>query len=325
MKKLRSAVVGLALMLVWVPTTSLAAEEFSATVGVREWFTTGYNEWNFSGAGINVLSDLRWRGVDAFVTELYGELFWWRIGLLGSIGLADIEKGVLIDDDFALSNRRGRFSHTRSSVDDGDLVRVTVDFAGRLFTWDKPLLVGTASPEAAKGYLDALIGYQFWEEEYVAFGATGILDLTPFGIPIVTDNVASRNLKVLTHEYRWHTLRLGLRTSIPLVGALSLKSHVIGSPYVDYRLEDVHHLRTDLRQDPSFSSESTDGWGIELDAALSYLVWKGLAVEAGYRYSRIDSGEGDKFTHALTGTTKDKLNNTTFERYGPHLAVSYRW
>lgn len=312
MRPLRRHFLVLYFLLALAPTSTVAAEEVSGTFSVREWFTTGYNEWNFSGAGINVLSDLRWRGVDAFVTELYGDLFWWRIGLLGSVGLADIEKGVLIDDDFALSNRRGRFSHTRSNVDDGGLVRVTVDFAGRLFTWDKPLLVGTPSPEAAKGYLDALLGYQFWEEKYLAFGATGTAQI-------------SFRTKVLTHEYRWHTLRLGVRTSIPLVGDLSLKSHVIGSPYVDYRLEDVHHLRTDLRQDPSFSSESTDGWGIELDAALSYRVWRGLALEAGYRYSRIDSGEGDKFTHALTGTTRDRLNNTTFERYGPHLAVSYRW
>lgn len=300
------------LMVGLTPTASPAAGELSATLGVRKWFTTGYNEWNFSGAGVNVLGDLRWRGIDAFVTEFYGEVFRRRLGLLGSLGLAGIDRGVLVDEDFALSDRRGRFSHTRSDVDDGGLTRVAVDLAGRLFEWDRPLFGEKLSGVPAGGYLDVLLGYQYWREEYVAFGATG------------TSQISFR-IKAVTQEYRWSTQRLGVRSQVPIVGSLSLKSHIVGLPYVDYELEDVHHLRADLRKDPSFSSESTEGWGIELDAALSYRDRKGFQVEAGYRYSRIDSGRGDKFTHAPTGTIRDRLNNTTFERYGPYLAVQYRW
>lgn len=311
LKRLSKYFLLLFLIVAFSSTAPLAAEELSGTVGVREWYAGGDNEWNFSGAGINVLSDLRWRGVDTLVTEFYGDLFWRRLGLLASVGFAGIDNGVLIDDDFAEPNRRGRFSHTRSGVKDGEVLRLTVDFAGRLFEWEKPL-IGEKPAKRLRGYLDLLLGYQYWHEEYVAFGAQG-------------DAQISSGIKVLTHDYWWHTLRLGARTGVPVVGDLSLKSHVIWSPYVDYELEDIHHLRTDLRKNPSFSSESTDGWGVELDVAVSYRLWQGLAVEAGYRYSRIDSGEGDKFTHALTGTTRDGLNNTTFERYGPHIAVQYRW
>ena len=54
-------------------------------------------------------------------------------------------------------------------------------------------------------------------------------------------------------------------------------------------------------------------------------MWEGLSIEGGYQFWRIDSGEGDKFTHALTGTTKDTLNEIIVERGGPYLGLRYRF
>lgn len=294
---------GLVLTLICAPAASAQArKDLSFTLGVRPWITTGYNEWNFADndGTPDVLSDLRWRGVDSLVTEVYGEVRWKRLLLLGSLGWGGIDDGVLIDDDFLLDNRQGRFSHTRSSVEDDGLFYLNVDLGARILTWDRG------------GHLDLFVGYQYWHEKYVAFGTTGT-------------TATSSSVKALTHDYRWNSVRLGIRAGIPLVARFHFKGAIVGLPVSRYDLEDVHHLRTDLRKNPSFSSESDDGWGIGLDGALSYPIWKGLSVEAGYRYWRIDSGEGDKFTHGLTGTTSAKLHNTTFERYGPHLALEYRW
>ena len=315
MVKRGSLALGLVLVLMWAPAVVAQPEkDFSVTLGVRPWITTGYNEWNFAAnAGTpNVLSDLRWRGIDSLVTEIYGEVGWKRLLLLGNLGWGEIDDGVLIDDDFLLNNRQGRFSHTRSTVKDDGLFYLNVDVGVRVLTWGQPLLGQKSSEKGTGGYVDVVAGYQYWHEKYVAFGLTGTSQRSP-------------SVKVFTDDFRWNSVRLGLRTGIPLISGFNFKGTIVGLPWSWYDFEDVHHLRTDLRQDPSFSSESNDGWGIGLDGAFSYQIWRGLSIEAGYRYWRIDSGEGDKFTHALTGTTKAKLNNTTFERYGPHFALEYRW
>lgn len=50
-----------------------------------------------------------------------------------------------------------------------------------------------------------------------------------------------------------------------------------------------------------------------------------LSIEAGYQYWGLDSGEGDKFTRAPGGTTRDKLLKISIERYGPYVGLQYRF
>ncbi len=152
----------------------------------------------------------------------------------------------------------------------------------------------------------------------MAFGALG-------GGPGLLSAAIPSSTKVITHDYTWHSLRVGARAEVPIVVGLSMRAKAILLPYNHTDLQDTHHLRTDLRQNPSFSSDATGGFGVQLDAGLSYRVWKGLSIEGGYQFWRIDSGEGDKFTHALTGTTKDKLNEIIIERGGPYLGLRYRF
>ena len=54
--------------------------------------------------------------------------------LSGAFGRADDRGGLLTDDDFALDDHRGRFSHTRSRVE-GDLSYARGDLGGRVLQW----------------------------------------------------------------------------------------------------------------------------------------------------------------------------------------------
>ncbi len=328
--KMRSVGVGLALVAMWAPAVAVAQQEkaeksdFSFTLGERTWVTTGNTKWNFQGPPfpggptINPLSELRWRGVDSVVPEVNAELVWKRLVLMGSVGWGGISEGVLIDDDFAFSDRQGRWSHTRSSVNDDGLFYVNADIGVRFLTWSGPA-------KTPPGYADLFVGYQYWHEKYVAFGATGILDLNPFGIPIVLDNTAPSNVKVITEDYFWHSLRVGFREQVPIYAGLSFKAKAVFLPWSSSRLEDVHHLRDDLKRNPSFLSKANGGFGVQLDGALTYAVWRGLSIEAGYQYWRIDSGGGDTFVRGLTETTKLKLNEMITERYGPYFGLQYRF
>lgn len=317
------AVVGLAIVLTWTPALALAQQEkveksdFSYTLGTRAWVTTGNTKFNFGEGTINPLSELRWRGVDSVVPEVNAELVWKRLVLMGSVGWAGISEGVLLDDDFALSDRQGRFSHTRSSVNDDGLFYVNADIGLRF--------VLPSIKKTPPGYADLFIGYQYWHEKYVAFGLTGFFDFTPFGIPIVVDNVAPSNLKVITEDYFWHSLRIGERFQIPVYAGVGLKGKAIFLPWSSSELRDVHHLRDDLKKNPSFLSRAKGGFGVQLDAGLTYAMWRGLSIEAGYQYWRIDSGGGDAFVRGLTETTKLKLNEMITERYGPYFGLQYRF
>jgi hypothetical protein len=106
---------------------------------------------------------------------------------------------------------------------------------------------------------------------------------------------------------------------------LAVRGSVVLLPYTRTELEDTHHLRTDLRQDPSFSSTADGGFGVQLDAGLSYTVWKGLSIDAGYQFWRIDSGSGTKTTFGVAGTSRDRLGEIIIERGGPYFGVSYRY
>ncbi len=333
--RIRRAVVGLAVVLTWAPVLAVAQQEkaeksdVSFTLGTRAWVTTGNTKWNFQGPlfvggpTIKPLSELRWRGVDSVVPEVNAELLWKSLVATSSVGTGRISEGVLIDDDFSFSDRRGRFSHTRSDVDDDGLFYVNADIGAR---FSLPPIKNTPP-----GHVDLVIGYQYWHEKYVAFGATGFQCTAFVGTvenPICAaygPAVVSPNIKALTHDYFWHSLRVGERVQIPLYAGLSLKGTALFLPWSSSELRDVHHLRTDLKKNPSFLSKAEGGFGVQLDGGLTYAIWRGLSIEAGYQYWRLDSGEGDKFTRALSGTTKDKLSEIIVERYGPHFGLQYRF
>lgn len=303
---LPALVVSFALMPGVASSQQARAPEFSVGLGARTWFTTGYTTWSFQGSGIDPLSELRLRGTDSLIGEGNADLVWKRLVLMTSVGGGAITDGVLIDDDFDRSGHQARSSHTRSSVDDEKVFYFNIDAGWRAFTWSLP---GSTLP----GYLDLFVGYQRWEETYVAFGITG------------TPPTASTGTKVITQEYTWDSARVGGRIHIPMSARLAVHTRALVLPYTRTRLDDIHHLRTDLQQNPSFSSEADGGLGFQLDFGLLYTVWKGLAVEGGYQFWRIDSGSGDKFTHGVGGTTKDTLNEIVVERGGPYVGLRYRF
>jgi len=50
-----------------------------------------------------------------------------------------------------------------------------------------------------------------------------------------------------------------------------------------------------------------------------------LALEAGFRYWRIDSGTGTETARGVTVTTHERVNAIRIERYGPFVGVTYRF
>jgi len=284
--------------------------EWTVSLAGRVWVTSGGSNWNFKSAGVDPLSDLRWRGVDGVVGEAAADVVWKeRLVWLLSVGGTKLGEGVLIGEDFARSDRQARFSLTRSAVDEGHLFYVSNDVGARVLRWREG------------GYVDAFVGYQFWREEYSAFGVQGSLFLAP---ALTIDQAEPGSVKALTHEYTRHSLRLGARTQAPLVGGLSLRALAAISPWTHTEHEATPFLRTDIKA--PVVSRASGGFGVQLEAGLAYAVWPGLSLEAGFRYWYFDSGSGAVTTTSIAGAvSRDPLNEAITERYGPYLGLQWKF
>jgi hypothetical protein len=295
--------------------TVVEGRDWQLGIDFSGWLSSGYTTWAFSGADINYLSELRWRGTDSFIGQVSADFIWKRLVFNAAYGQSTVNGGVLIDDDFILDDHNGRFSHTRSAVEGNGVWYVTGDVGGRLVKYrvsDNPL----------EGYLDLLIGYQYWSEQYEAFGATGFSYFGGVGFPAV----ANHSIKVITHTYSWQSIRLGFRQFTPVWKGLGVKNTAMFLPYTWAQMTDVHWLRTDLMHNPSFASRAQGGFGFQGDVAVTYSFLKYFMLEVGYRYWMVDPGGGKKFTYpAVGGRLTDNLQDMKTTRSGPFLGLQARW
>ena len=284
-------------------------QPYTLTVGVREWLSHGQSAHNIGDAGVNVRSELTWRGLNSAITQVNADLVvLQRLLMNASIGYGTIGSGTLLDQDWDGNNRTQKTSETLSRSDNGSVLIISVTPGVRVLHWtiqDNPVLGG----------LDFLVGYQYWQEKYAAYG---LQDLFPGGRDIAS------SVNGVTQTNHWHSLRLGTRMTVPLLSFLSFKASAFYIPVNYYRQNDVHHLRDDLQQNLSFLSTATGGNGVQLEGSVSARVWRRLTAEAGYQYWDIKSGQGTITQYNADGTIglgQHNVDNT--RRQGVFFAVNW--
>jgi Protochlamydia outer membrane protein len=278
------------------------------TVGFREWISqgrSGHNIGNFGGP--NVASELSWRGLNSVITQFSGDLLVNRFVADLSVGFGSIGSGTLIDQDWNGNNRTNKLEETFSPVTEAGITMVTLDVGARLLTW-------TFRGHPLPGAVDFLLGYQYWRERYVA---TGVQDLFP---PISP----STGARAITQTNTWNSFRLGIRAIVPLHSRFALKGSVFYIPLTSHENEDIHHLRSDLRRNPSFLTTATGGNGVQLEGSAVLRLWRTLTVEAGYAYWDIRSGQGTVeafFENGRIGVAPHNDEHT--RRQGVFFGVNY--
>lgn len=259
----------------------------------------------------NPLSELRWRGIDALIPEVNADFSWKLLVLRAAVGWSKSENGVLIDEDFLLDDHSGRVSVSRSSVE-SDIFYANGDVGIRAYRW--------ISKDGRLGFFDFLGGYQYWREKYEAFGSTG----ASFS-PLLPTPIAPQGTKVLTEKFTWQSIRVGARYQVPFPKGFGFRAEAMFIPWSHFEFEDIHHGRTDLRQDPSFLAKTEGGFGVQAEGAISYTIWKGFSVEGGFRYSKFSSGDGNIEARTVFGTVTQKFEGAKTERYGPFVGLQYRF
>jgi hypothetical protein len=307
----------------------------SVDVGVTGWFTQGKTEWSHDASHLNPnlgnpTSNLKYEDVGTNVIELAAKVrFKNRLFLRGNFGWAAIGGGRLTDDDFlsaqgAANNNASmsgaqRFSRTFSDIGGDDMWYVNAD-------------IGLLAHEFRKhkGFVDVFVGFQYWREKLVANSLLQVECTTASspnaafrcppagtssfkGQTVITNTVQWTSLKVLGGEIRYQLLP---RVEIDAKAAFLLTW---------LKNEDVHHLRTDLGQDPSFRMTGV-GIGTNADIGVRIMLLQRLYLTGGYRVWWTKVTDGDWRVYGADGSTLSaNLNELQSLRHGPTVSLTYQF
>ncbi len=302
-------------------------------VGVTVWDSEGMTTWNHDASALSPLlgdptSELTYQNLKSDVLEVN-----WRADLQdrfylkAAYGVSDSLEGELLDDDFVSAqgatffgttmSGEHRFSRTLSDIDGDDLSYFNLVFGRELL-----------NKSSRKRILSAFVGYQKWREKYIATGLTQ-LECTapppaappgPLCNPVGFTGFSGE--RVISNELEWTSIFIGVGGTVQLSKKMSFDGTLAYTPVAKIDNDDIHHLRTDLRKDPSFAmSGEGDGW--MADIAIIVQIKESLTGEFGYRYWRLEVKDGDWTSFPASGSPIDaKLNDFVTERKG--LFVEFR-
>lgn len=298
-------------------------------VGLAGWITQGETTWSHNastpGAPLgNPTSKLTYKDVGTNVMEFSGKVkFARRWFVRASYGTAAIGGGRLIDDDFLAADGGTPSLRTFSDIK-GD----------RIWYVNGDLGVTVLNYPGHRGILDLVVGYQYRRETHVASGVTQVictsagattdLDPAPGLQPLCNPGTAPvSGVTVITNTQTWNALKLGLETEYRMTRRLSVEGKAAFLPFTSLHNTDIHHLRTDLQQQPSFEMTGA-GIGANLEGEVSYMVLKGLWLEVGYRYwwNRVSDGRWKNFPRTSPSDTFT-LNEFENIRQGLTFGVTY--
>ncbi|MCI0559583.1 MAG: hypothetical protein MN733_13900 [Nitrososphaera sp.] len=306
-------------------------------LGLATWISQGRTKWSHNASTLpipgsellgNPTSELDYKDVWSNIVELHGRVSL-RNGVFvrGQFGYGGIDDGKLIDDDYVSASGATafgttvsgphRFSRTESDIDGSHLWYLNADLGFRLLKFS-----------GGRGSIHGFVGYQYWKEKYVAKGLKQLecTALTPSPIQCApAGTVGFVGQTVITNEVEWSSIRLGLEGGYQFTRRFSLDGSVAFIPYTSLDNQDIHHLRTDLRQDPSFSMSGT-GIGANFEVKASYMIVKQLFFDLGYRYWWLRVTDGDWKSHPVGGpmtSVSANLNEFQSIRQGVTLGLTY--
>jgi outer membrane protease len=307
---------------IWASDTEPARPR--AEVSIRSWlFTNGETQWSHDASGLdprlgNPTSKLTYKDNNSHIIELSGKFNvdkrWF---VRGDVGFSvAFHRGTLTDDDFTSVGGQHLFSETTSDITGSGTQYVNADVGYRLL--DYP---------GHRGNLDVFVGYQYWRTKYEASGITQVV-CTPSGIPGIACNpagtVSNQGQVVISNTTQWNSLRVGVQTEYRLTRRFSVEGKLAFIPISYLQNDDIHHLRSDLQQDPSFYM-SGYGIGADVEAGARYMIYRGWFLNAGYRFwwNRVVLDGNWKVYPVGASSASAPLTEFQTMRYGVTLGLSH--
>ena len=281
-------------------------------LSVRSWlFTTGETKWSHDASGLDPrlgdpTSKLVYKDNDTHIIELGGKVYFGRRGFVRAEGgfSVSFDRGLLVDDDFTAVGGQHIFSRTHSDISGSGTQygRLDVGFRAAEFT-------------GSRGYVDVFAGFQYWRTKYEATGVRQEI-CNPSGIPGLscTPNLNLSGVTAITNTTHWITpIHIGVETEYRVTRRVSFDLKASVSPVSLLYNEDVHHLRSDLQQDPSFSMWGV-GVGATAGAGMKFSLTGNLALTGGYRVMWNRTYDGEWKNHPIGGGS-DRVSLNEFQPF----------
>lgn len=292
----------------------LKRDNFQVELNVSSWFTQGETRWSHNASTVNPrfgnpTSQLTYDDVGTNVVQVGGKVtVAKRFFLRGEYGFGGIGGGRLTDEDHV----NGGFSQTQSNISGNGVSYVNVDLGYKLLTFPNQ-----------KGSVSVFLGYQYWREAQEARGVTQTACTAVGTLCRAVGTVTNSGQVVINNTTTWNSFRIGIESGYRFTSRFSLDGKVAFIPYTSLQNNDIHHLRTDLQQNPSISLTGT-GIGVNAEANASYRVFRQLFFDVGYRFFWLNVLDGQFQDHPVSGSSSTvPLNEFRSARYGMTVGLHY--
>lgn len=293
-------------------------QKFEFVIGT--WISTGNTHWAHNASLSSPLlgnptSKLTYKDVGTNVFDIAGT-YWFRPRLFGRLnfGVAGIGGGRLTDDDYLAADGGNPSSRTNSNLNGDGMLYLNADVGGRVKNFANH-----------RGWLDVFGGVQFWHTQYSAVGlgqvsctsagANTDLDPSKVGTQALCPSSAPSSTTVITNTTNWYSIRLGGKVEYRLTRQFSLLWSVALLPVSIVENKDVHHLRTDLQQNPSISMVGI-GIGADADVGAKFMFTKNVGLNVGYRVWWNRMHDGNVTFHSVGSSQEFPLTQFQSLRHG---------
>jgi len=297
-------------------------------IAIGTWISTGDTRWAHNASSSSPLlgnpsSKLIYKDVGTNVFDIAGTL-WFTPRLFGrlNIGVAGIGGGRLTDYDYLAADGGNPSSQTISNLSGDGMWYLNADAGGRVTSFANH-----------RGWLDVFGGFQYWHTKYTAVGL-GQVTCTTAGstIDLGGGNVLCNSAgpsppvgsgtEIITNTTNWYSLRVGGRTEYRLTRQFSLLGSVALLPLSIIQNDDIHHLRSDLQQNPSISMLGV-GMGVDADVGVRFMFTKNVGLNVGYRVWWNRMIDGNVTFHGVGGSSEFPLTEFQSLRQGLTAGINF--
>lgn len=295
---------------------------------VGSWLSTGETKWSHNASMLSTLvgnptSALTYKDVGTNIIEFGGKAtVLQRVFLRADYGFGGVGGGRMTDDDYVSAAGATFYgtstpgaqlvSRTHSDINGSDVRYFNADLGVTFFTF----------PEQ-KGSLSAFIGYQYWREAYSATGVTQVVCTAVGTFCNAAGTVSNVGRTVISNTTSWNSIKLGLEGDYNVWSRLTLGGKAAFIPYTSLDNRDVHYLRTDLAQNPSFKMTGS-GLGFNAEGTASVRLVSTLFFDLGYRFWYLNVSDGTWQSFSRTGAVSTaQLKELSSTRQGLTLGLRY--